>query len=1036
MSRHLFFVVAILLSLAATGVHAQGLVWGGNTGRSIINAQGNQANVVTLPLLNGKIAMAWEDNRGTKQGVYYTVVDQNGANGGGQPILAPQNYAQRRPAMMSDGIGGFYCAWEGDVSVSGSVIKDTSTAIYIMRFDGSGFPVSSFNNGFPLLIDSGKLKPQSPVLVAGGIYRSLPVGPSVNSVFLFWTRTNTSTFQDIYAQRVTPVGTVALTPPTGEAICVFDGKQQNMSGVADTLGGCYVVWMDFRPAASFSIYGQHLDSAGVASGGANGKSISAQTKAGGSPQTLQDGQGGAVVVWTDGTTTPADSNIMAQRVNNATNQFNLLWPIGSPGSPVTICGATGNQTSPALISDSAGGFLTAWQDKRNGGSDIYAARWSMSGQAIWTGFGKAIDTSAGDQTDVRLAPSGGGGAIASWTDNRSGTSEIYAQHVDQAGTRLWDTAGVEIGSLPSSTDPQTMSVIVSAYQGGYASVFWIDSRNIATTGTDIYGSRVGFMPKLHLSVSSLDFGTVRTRSIVVDTIHLSNTGTDSLTVTGYSFTGPSLPADGVYQVTAPVSTPFTLAPGADSAFAITYRPAKNTANIDTLIIHTSSLGVDSLHRFPLTGLGKYPHLTLSIDTILFGSVRLNTTSTKKLVIHNVGTDTAHILDHSVAGAFFSEFIDTATAWQTAAPFYTIAPGDSLTLSVTVTPFKLGAKTAQEVLTTDDSVTPLRIQLTAKGIFPNVKLLNPILTFGQVRKGDFKILNSFVVNSGTDTLHVDSITVGGPDAVHFSFLPAMAFPVAVKPGDTMKLTAQFSPAAEVAYNGIFKVYWDGQDTAIYMSGRGSNYTLQVQQAVIFGEVTPPLAPDSTVTIQYSGPSSDLVVILQAAIVPPGTKFSFGSAPVFPMNVGGGKSASFDIRYTPDSTGFDTAYLAIVVRYGAVGSAQDTFLVYLQGGKLTSVFESIGLPTGLTLDQSYPNPVHVGVGGNDQLTIGLNVEKFIPDMELGLYNMVGQKLQSLYRGTLQAGVRRFAVNVSSLSAGSYIYRLVTRDGAISRVFSVVR
>src|SRR6187551_1414534 len=54
------------------------------------------------------------------------------------------------------------------------------------------------------------------------------------------------------------------------------------------------------------------------------------------------------------------------------------WP-SDPLVNVPICTATGAQTTPAIISDGAGGAIVAWADARSGNRDIYVQRISADG---------------------------------------------------------------------------------------------------------------------------------------------------------------------------------------------------------------------------------------------------------------------------------------------------------------------------------------------------------------------------------------------------------------------------------------------------------------------------------------------------------------------------------------------------------------------------------------------------------------------------------------------------------------------------------
>ncbi len=115
-----------------------------------------------------------------------------------------------------------------------------------------------------------------------------------------------------------------------------------------------------------------------------------------------------------------------------------------PTENTAICTASGNQRDIATVSDGSGGAIITWTDSRSGTSnDIYAQRVNPSGIPQWTANGVAICTDSDYLYDPAIVTDGSGGAIITWTDYRSGTSEdIYAQRVNPSGIPQWTANGV------------------------------------------------------------------------------------------------------------------------------------------------------------------------------------------------------------------------------------------------------------------------------------------------------------------------------------------------------------------------------------------------------------------------------------------------------------------------------------------------------------------------------------------------------------------------------------------------------------------
>lgn len=69
----------------------------------------------------------------------------------------------------------------------------------------------------------------------------------------------------------------------------------------------------------------------------------------------------------------------------------------------------------------------------------------------------------------------------------------------------------------------------------------------------------------------------------------------------------------------------------------------------------------------------------------------------------------------------------------------------------------------------------------------------------------------------------------------------------------------------------------------------------------------------------------------------------------------------------------------------------------------------------MEAAYPNPFRGAA------TVALRVKK-TQDVSVGLYNMLGQRVRDLYRGTMHSGQKRtFTIDGSGLSSGMYIYRV---------------
>ncbi len=200
---------------------------------------------------------------------------------------------------------------------------------------------------------------------------------------------------------------------------------------------------------------------------------------GGVPQIVSDGSGGALVTWEYWDPWAGQWDFgMAQRLDPGGN---TMW---LPGGGKLLCGSS-DQHMPQVVSDGAGGAIFVFLDNRSGYRDIYAQRINPAGSEQWAPCGVPVRVLPIDlpYEDVAVVSDGAGGVIIAWSDPRGATPDIYAQHLDAAGTPLWTTNG---GALCMAAGVQRNPVAVADGSGGVW-VAWNDSRS---GNEDIYARHI------------------------------------------------------------------------------------------------------------------------------------------------------------------------------------------------------------------------------------------------------------------------------------------------------------------------------------------------------------------------------------------------------------------------------------------------------------------------------------------------------------------------------------------------------------------
>ncbi|MFY0696761.1 MAG: T9SS type A sorting domain-containing protein [Balneola sp.] len=91
-----------------------------------------------------------------------------------------------------------------------------------------------------------------------------------------------------------------------------------------------------------------------------------------------------------------------------------------------------------------------------------------------------------------------------------------------------------------------------------------------------------------------------------------------------------------------------------------------------------------------------------------------------------------------------------------------------------------------------------------------------------------------------------------------------------------------------------------------------------------------------------------------------------------------------------------------------------VVTLERGLLTSNDFEEGTPNTFALEQNYPNPF------NPTTNIKFALPK-TADVTLTIYNMLGQKVNTLINEKMTSGFHIVPFDASNLSSGMYIYRI---------------
>ncbi|MBI2502371.1 MAG: choice-of-anchor D domain-containing protein [Candidatus Latescibacteria bacterium] len=212
-----------------------------------------------------------------------------------------------------------------------------------------------------------------------------------------------------------------------------------------------------------------------------------------------------------------------------------------------------------------------------------------------------------------------------------------------------------------------------------------------------------------LSISALAFDNTNVGSTSQKILTVSNTGTQTLSITGIPVMGTDVGQFGVSPTTA------TIAAGRNQTLTVTFAPTSAGQKSAALAIAHNAPG--SPYTVPLSGRGKLPNVTVSADTLVFGQVAVGQTSSQVLTLTNNATGRS--------------------------------PASTLT-----------------ILTSDTEVPALTVVLAAEsGVSagpPSIAVFPTALSFGSVALGQSKSLTLSVTNEGGSNLRVLNIVSSSGD----------------------------------------------------------------------------------------------------------------------------------------------------------------------------------------------------------------------------------------------------------------------------------
>ncbi len=463
----------------------------------------------------GEVAFIWSDCRNTDRGVFLQVVGTDGNlkfEDQGLRISDNDN-RQEDPVVWPARDGGWFVGWKehsadtlGDIhctkiDVDGERLwGDTELGVTVCNVDhciqedirivedvgggcilawrdkrrgddGDIFAMHVLSNGQndPNWPENGRVV----VAEAGAQTQHTADSDGEGGMIIAWKDGRIDDIDNIWAQRITPVGQPLWGDDRGILVCNSDAQQEDPKLCPDGSHGAFITWVDNRnlDESNKDIYAQRISANGQLLWGDAGTPLCAVAQEQIGNRIIISRNGAAIVMWEDKRNDGSTYDIYSQRISGV-DEMTTEW---NPATGVPVVTADRDQSAGRLFADYAGGAYYVWEDVRELGmpeTDIYAQHLNDNGSPTW-GDSLIVCRIPGAQSAPLIRRTTDGGAVMAWGDSRNGSKGIYAQRLNRVGQAQWDENGI---ALVDSVDGVAQEVKLLSRFDNYFNVVWLDGR--------------------------------------------------------------------------------------------------------------------------------------------------------------------------------------------------------------------------------------------------------------------------------------------------------------------------------------------------------------------------------------------------------------------------------------------------------------------------------------------------------------------------------------------------------------------------------
>jgi hypothetical protein len=450
--------------------------------------------------------------------------------------------------------------------------------------------------------------------------------------------------------------------------------------------------------------------------------------------------------------------------------------------------------------------------------------------------------------------------------------------------------------------------------------------------------------QLSFSTTTLNFGNVLVNGKASQAVTLKNSGQSDVQITQIGVSG------GAFSV-AGLIAPVTISAGQSVALEATFAPT--TAGAASGAITIASNAQNSTSTVTLNGSAVAASYTMAFSpgSLSFGNVSAGSSATQSLQLANTGNSSVTVTQVAASGAGIS-------VSGVAVPV-TLAPSQSVALSVRFAPTTAGASSGSVTVTNSDGVNAAAA-VTGTQVQAGLSLTPTTASFGSVVTGSKSSQTIQIKNSGTANLTVSQAMVSGAG---FS-ANGMTLPMTLTPGQSGSLNVQYAPQTAGNASGLVSIMSNAPNSpatvALNGTATAATSTMALSPTSLnFGNVN--AGSSATQSLQLANTGNSSVTVTQVAASGAGISVSGVAVPV---TLAPTQSVALSVTFAPTAAGATSGSVTVTNSDGVNAVAAVTGTQVQAGLSLTPTSASFGsVVTGSKSSQT----IQIKNSGTANLTV---------------------------------------------------------------------